>query len=322
MRNFFTFIKALYLKWSCRMKRSSYYRQQKGLSRFGRIMNLLFAELVLFAGGYLWFVQRTKIPTLALILNTIVNGLLIIAYMLWDRKSLQKKKAGARRKAAREFLTSQLRQLDQEEFKWQVMRLLLKLEQMGEITSKDDFLETTYKGKPMAVGYYNASFDEEVSPQQLAAFLNKVKKQGYSKVLYAASGKYTKQCNALTEKKSTPEVHLLDLDDLLDLMEKSGLYPDDKVIDALIDKEINSRKRKLLVFKKEILTPKRIRTYLGYSLFFIVLSALIRTLTLYYTLASVAFLMLALLSYIWGLRNPAEAPDSQRFVETLTPKEN
>jgi ABC-type multidrug transport system fused ATPase/permease subunit len=322
MHQILSFMKDSFQKWSFSMKRRSYYRQNKGISLFGRILNLFFAELLLFAAGYVWFVQRTKVPTLALILNSAVNGLLITAYILWDRKSYQKKKTTVKKKAAREFLTSRIRQLDPEEFKWQIMRLLLKLEQIGDIKNRAGFLETTFNGKRMAVGYYNAAFGEDVSPQQLASFLNQAKKEGYPEALFASTGKYSEQCSILTEKKSTMTVHLLDMDDLLEIMEKSGMYPDDRTIDAVIDKEIRSRKRKFLIFKKEILTPKRIRTYLGYSLFFVVLSALFQTMSLYYTLVSIAFFMLALLSFIWGMRNPAEPEGSKKFVDTLTPKES
>jgi membrane protein implicated in regulation of membrane protease activity len=321
MSNVTPFLKEQYQKWKDRIKRIRYYRQNKNTSLFGQSVNLLFAELLLFATGYLWFVQRTRIPMLSLFLSLTINALLTIAFVLRRRKSFQKEKAEARHKAARKFLAGHMKQLDRSEFKWHIMRLLLKLEGIGNIKSWADYLETTLHGKRTAVGYYNANFGEEIPPQPLAAFLNQAKAEGFAEAIFVASGAYSEPCRAMAEKRSTTRVHLLDLDDLLEIMEKSGMFPDEKVIDALIDEEINSRKRKFLIFRNEILTPKRIRTYLGYSLFFL-LSGLFQALFVYYTVASVAFLLLALVSWLRGRKTCAEPTDNQKFIDALTTKGN
>jgi hypothetical protein len=140
--------------------------------------------------------------------------------------------------------------------------------------------------------------------------------------MFVATGQYSDSCRALAEKKSTTKVHLLNMDDLLDIMEKSDMFPDEKTVDALIDKEIDSKKRKLHCLRKEILTPKRIRTYLGYSILFFVLSRIFQYMRTYYAAVSIVFLLLAALSWIWGLRNPAEPADNQQLIDALTAKEN
>ena len=63
-------------KWLGSIRRYRYYR---GSSLLAPIINLIFAELLLFVIGYLWFVQRTKIPLLSLILTLIIMA---------DRKSV------------------------------------------------------------------------------------------------------------------------------------------------------------------------------------------------------------------------------------------
>jgi len=308
-------------KWKRNIKRNNYYRNSK-ISFLGRTMNLLLAELILFIIGYLWFIQKTKIPMLSLFLSLTINALMTIAYVLRSRKFFLKKRTKTRRQVARDFLAEHIKQLEPDEFKWQITRVLLKLNGIENIEDKGNFLVTDFQGKRVAIGYYNDKFGEEVSPRELADFLNQAKTEGFPAAMFVATGQYSDSCRALAEKKSTTKVHLLNMDDLLDIMEKSDMFPDEKTVDALIDKEIDSKKRKLHCLRKEILTPKRIRTYLGYSILFFVLSRIFQYMRTYYAAVSIVFLLLAALSWIWGLRNPAEPADNQQLIDALTAKEN
>ena len=77
----------------------------------------------------------------------------------------------------------------------------------------------------------------------LASFLTQVKAEGFTEAIFLASGTYSEPCKVLAEKKKTMVTHLLDLDDILDIMEKSGMFPPERVIDTLIDEEILRRKQ-------------------------------------------------------------------------------
>lgn len=287
-------------KWLGSIRRYRYYR---GSSLLAPIINLIFAELLLFVIGYLWFVQRTKIPLLSLILTLIIMALLTAAILLQQRKSFQKKKVEVRRKVGRDYLVDHMKQLDSEEFKWQVTRLLLKLEGISDIRDQQHFLETTLHGRKTAIGIYHTNFDEEVPHTRLTEFLNQAKLEGYLQALFITSGSFSDSCRAVAEKKSATRVQLLSLEDLLNRMELTGMFPDEKTIDALINKEINSREKKLEILKKEILMPKRIRAYLGYALLLFVLSRLFKSFSTYYVLISVIFLLLAALTWFIGLKN-------------------
>lgn len=291
-------------KWLDSIRRCRYYW---GSSLLAPVINLIFAELLLFVIGYLWFVQRTKIPLLSLVLTLIIMVLLTAAILLQQRKSFQKRKAEARRKVGRDFLADKLKQLDPEEFKWQVTRLLLKLEGISDIREQGHFLETTLHGRKTAIGIYHTDFDEEVPHARLTDFLNQARLKGYLQALFITSGSFSDASKAAAEKRNAARVQLLSLEELLNRMELTGMFPDDKTIDALIDKEIKSRKQRLALLKKEILMPRRIRTYLGYALLLFVLSRLFKSYSLYYVLMAVIFLLLAALTWlVWlkGRRDP------------------
>jgi hypothetical protein len=161
-------------KWKRNIKRNNYYRNSK-ISFLGRTMNLLLAELILFIIGYLWFIQKTKIPMLSLFLSLTINALMTIAYVLRSRKFFLKKRTETRRQVARDFLAEHIKQLEPDEFKWQITRVLLKLNGIENIEDKGNFLVTDFQGKRVAIGYYNDKFGEEVSPRELADFLNQAK---------------------------------------------------------------------------------------------------------------------------------------------------
>ncbi len=297
-------------KWLENLRRNSFYR---GKSLPALLFNIVFAELSLFVIGYLWFVQRTKIPLLSLFLTLTVLGLMTTAFVFRYRKSYVKKKAEARRKAAGEFIAEELKQLNKEEFQWQIMRLLLKLDGITDINCNGDILETTIEDKKAVIACHHAGLEKEISPRCLSAFLNQAKLSGYSYAIYITTGTYSEACKDLANKKGSLQVQLLDMEILLDIMEDAGMFPDDKTIDRIIDKEIFNRREKLQAVKKEILAPKRIRTYLGYSLFFFVLSRLFDRMSLYYLIVAAAFLALAVLTWFYNRKNP-EKPEEQGLL--------
>jgi hypothetical protein len=299
-------------KWLDSIRRYRFYRDS---SLLAPVINLVFIQALILIIGYLWFVQRTKIPLLSLILTLIISGLLTLAFLLQERKSFLKKKAQTRRNIGRDYLSNKIRQLNQDEFKWQIAQLLLKIEGIGDIQEGEHFLETTLHGRKTAIGIYHTDYEDEVPISKLADFLNKAGQEGYFQALFIASGSFTDSCKALVDKKSTLKVQLLDMEDLLNRMEHTGMFPDEKTIDSLVDKEIQRRKQKLQVLKKEILMPRRIRTYLAYSLLFFVLSRLFNNLYVYYVFISVIFLLLSAFTWFLNLRNKTHPQEGESLLD-------
>lgn len=299
-------------QWMNSIRRSQYYRKS---SLTALIVNLIFMESLLFVIGYLWFVYRTGNPLLSLLLTLLILTLLTMAFVMQQGKSFRKKKAEIRRQTGRDFLAEELKQLNSDEFKWQVTRLLMNLEGVSDIREQESFLETCLHGRKTAIGIYHDSFDEEVPPRRLADFLNQARVEGFPQAVFVASGSYSDSCRTMVEKKSSIRVQLLDLNDLLDKMEQVGMFPDEKTIDTLIDRAASNRRQKLKAVKNEMVAPKRIRTYLGYSLFFYVLSRFFPTLSLYYVLVSLVFLFLALLACFLWAKNKKRAKTGEQLLD-------
>ena len=299
-------------KWLDSIRRWSYYR---GSSLLAPVINLLVFQLVVLAAAYLWFVQRTKIPLLSLILSLIIITLLTLAVLLQERKSFKIKKAEKRRRIGRDYLKNKIKQLNQDEFKWQVAQLLLKIKGINDIQDQEYFLGTILHGRKTAVGIYHADYEDEVPPPTLAEFLNQAALEGYTQALFITSGTYTDKCRALADKKSSMKIQLMDLEDMLDYMEQTGLFPDENTIDRLIDREISSGNKKLQLIKKHLLMPKRIRTYLVYSLLFLVLSRIFGNMLIYYTLVSVFFLAMAVFTWLFNYKNQDRPGKSKSLLD-------
>ncbi len=304
-------------EWKIRRKRTRYYRQGKSMPLPIWILNLLLAESFLFMAGYLWFLHRTRIPMLSLTLALIINALVTVAFALRKRKSFQKEKADGRRQVAKKYLTENIRQLDRTQFKWQITRILLKCRGIRDLKDQGDHLEATFHGKKTAIGCYHADLGEEVPPQALNTFLSQAKAEGAAEAVFISSGTYSESCRTISEKKSRIPVHLLDLDSLLQIMEECGMFPEGKLIDNRIDEEINHQKQKPDVLRKELWTPKRIRTNLGYSLLFLLLSRWLKSQSVYYTVVSAAFFLFALGSWLWNKKTGSEPTKEQKFMEDL-----
>lgn len=301
-------------KWKDTIRRYRYY---SGNSFLALIINMVFLELFLFVIGYLWFVQRTKIPVLALFLTLTILSLVTAALVLRHYQSYQKKKAEARRRAGREFLASELRKLNSDEFKLQIMNLLMQLSSIADVKTSSEFLEAFIKGKRTAIGCCRLEPEEEVSAKQIRDFINLARMEGYSQAVFITSGKYSDKCRELEQKSNTSEsfqLQLMDMEEVLDRMEEAGIFPDEKTIDALIDKQIISWKSKFSLLKKTALAPKRIRTYTVYSILFFILSRIFRYMSTYYLFASAAFLILALITGFNKYRHVEKAGSQKQLL--------
>jgi len=289
-------------KWLDSVRRYRYYRNYPLLAS---IINFIVIQILVLIAGYLWFVQRTKIPLLSLILTLIIMSLLTLALLLQERKTFQIKKAETRRRVGRNFLKKRIKQYNEDEFKWQVTQLLLKIKEISDLQEREYFFEINLRGRQTAVGIYHSDCQDEVPSSILGDFLNQAALEGYTQALFITSGTYPDSCYILADKKNSMKIQLLNLDDLLDQMEHADMFPDDSTIDALIDKEIQNRKNKLQLLKKYVLTPRHISTYLAYALLFFALSGLLKNISLYYTVISVFFLALSILTWLLNKKNQA-----------------
>ncbi|HZK33885.1 MAG TPA: hypothetical protein VFD33_01065 [Bacillota bacterium] len=318
LRNLLSTIKERYKRLAYRYKLNSFYLYNgQAPSVLARLFNLIFAETLVFLLSYIWFLNRLNRPLTALALSIVLTLLLNISYWLQKKKRLANKRRTKRKELARDCLLDILIRQSPDEFKWQILRLVLKIPGAGSIKAKGGFLETTIKGRKMAIGYYNDRFADDISPQFLSAFLVKIKDAGYDEAIYLTSGVYSDKCKSYAKKKRRVRLHLLDKHKLLDIMEGLGMVPDDKVIDSLVKKKLEDSRQDYTRLRKEILAPRRRRSYLGYAFFFAIASIIINVFKLYYMIFSLIFFSLALISWFNSRTKPDVAESRGEVIDLL-----
>ena len=129
---------------------------------------------------------------MALFLTLTILSLVTAALVLRHYQSYQKKKAEARRRAGREFLASELRKLNSDEFKLQIMNLLMQLSSIADVKTSE-FLEAFIKAKepPLAAAVLNLKKKSRKLNQR---FYQLARMEGYSQAVFITSGKYSDKC--------------------------------------------------------------------------------------------------------------------------------
>jgi hypothetical protein len=295
-------------------------RKNKQSSTISRVIDFLFIRVVILGGAFVWFAWRTGNLVLSIVLSLIVTILLSISLHLWKRRKLLSSRALKRRQIQREYLTERLAGLDSEEFKWQLMKILLKLPGIGVIKCRQHYLEIRLYGRKIAIGYHHGDPEEPVSPKQLSLWIRGVRVEDFHRVYFITSGEFKEGCRALAAGSRSLRLKLIDREGLIDLMEKTNLVPDEDTIDRLISKKINVPSNNRAAVKKEILTKKRIRTYLAYTLLFVVIASAVKVYSVYYYLLSALFLILAVITYIWNLKNSRADEDPDALFQPTCPE--
>ncbi len=281
-------------------------------SLLSRGVDTLFTVGLLFIASYLWFVYRTKIPSLSILLSLLTTCLVGLCVVLWKRRQALAGLNLRQRQALTEYLSESLEQQSPEEFKWQLMKLLLKSADTGNIKSRTGYLETTILGKKTAVGYHHGVAGDAISARQLALFIREIRSIGFDNAYYITTGKFMEGCDRLIDRSPSFHIELIDGDSLIRWMASAGITPGEEILNQRMQTRIQPKKRRAFTFRREVLKPKRIRTYLAYALFFWVIATVIPGFTVYYTMLAGLFFTLAVFTFFLNLHpkhreNPADS---------------
>lgn len=241
-----------------------------------------------------------------------------LAWWLHKRKLLVQKRREKRDQAAREYVYNRLIRLGPEEFKWEILKLVLRLPGAGSIKARPGFWETRLNGRKTAIGYYNDRFDDKVSSRMLASFIQKAKGAGCSDAIFLTSGEYSEGCRKYADSVKNLKLWLLGREDLLDMMEQAGMFPDDSAIDIQIDRMMKAGRRDYSRLRKEILAPKRAMSYLRYALFFMLAATVVGAYRTYYLVFAAVFALMALFTRLYGLKEARDASSSPEALSELT----
>lgn len=284
----------------------------------GKVLNIIFFNLMAFIFSYLWFMHRTGRLQASLLLAALLALLLDLAWWLYKRRLLKQKRQEKREQAAREYVYAKLIRLGPEEFKWEILKLVLRLPGAGSIKARLGFMETRVNGRRTAIGYFNDRFGDGVSARMLASFIQKAIKTGCNDAIFLTSGEYSEECREYAASVKNLKLYLLGKEDLLDMMEQAGMFPDDSAIDIQIDRMMKAGRRDYSRLRKEILAPRRAVSYLRYALFFMLAAMVVGAYRTYYLIFAAVFALMALFTRLYGLRQESSRGGSPEALSELT----
>lgn|GEM_PF-5365938 len=276
-----------------------FYQEQKHpQTTFAVILDHILLASLIFSAIYLWIVQKTKRPFSALLLAVLLAVLIYLCIVLWKRKRFLSLRNIQRRQISREYLKNQLYQMDAEEFKWQLMKILLNIKGFHEIKDHGCFIEASFYRDRIAIGFSHSPYKEYTLPHELHAFMKIIANMNFQKALYISLAPFKESCRQMADQKHGISVELVDDSMLIDMFEKAGCMPDDKAIDKYINMEMQKRLDSGKEVQNKIFTPQKIKTYLLFSVIFFTASFFIKGLGLYYFLISIALLIISILTYL------------------------
>ncbi|NLJ41850.1 MAG: hypothetical protein GX352_09650 [Clostridiales bacterium] len=284
--------------YSNKMRTFSYYMgNAKGsLSIFGMILDHMFLLAIIFAFLYIWLVFRTRVPLLSLAISLIVTSLLGFALYLKKKETYKKRRNHVRKNIAREYMASRLSILSKQEFEWQLVRALSTQKELTDIEHRGGYLKAKLSGMPVAIGYYHAPPKGYETYERVWNFYNSLRSKGYTSLFYISSGYFEDACENISGESSKIPITLLDIENLLDLMEKANMGPGEDQLDALIKERIKDDKKQHIQKMRASSAPSKLKRYLASSLLFLGAAFLFRQYFLFYIVLSILFFVLGLIS--------------------------
>ena len=264
----------------------------------GIIIDFLLILLGLFSLLYLWLVYRTKSPLLSLTVSLLVTVLFGLGLFVKKRAVYGKKRSRIRRHVAREYMANKLSLLSRQEFEWHIIKALSSIKELTNLEQQKGYFKALYDGVPVAIGYYQAPPKGHETYERVWTFYNSFRSRGYSGLIYISSGYFEEACNNLEDRDFDPPITLLNIDNLLDLIEAANMYPDEELLDDLVQQKIRENREKLKKDKEKVPAFYKLKRYMASSLLFFGASFLVPSYFPYYLVLSILFLVLGLLSQV------------------------
>jgi membrane protein implicated in regulation of membrane protease activity len=278
----------------------NYYLQEdnKPVSILSWISDIVVAGILIFTISYLWFVYKTKAPLLSIFLALSIAVLISIVFYNSKKKYLNKKRQEKWHKITREHAVNNLFKLSPEQFKYHLINLFQMTGKFSHVKEHNGFLKAMYQNSQILIGFHHMLYNEPIPTHKLYEFMGIMQSWGYSTGFFFTNSSFSNACHNMIENNPHIMVHLIDIDELLNIMEQVGMLKDEKIVHEHIKQEIEKVKPTWKEAKKNILTITTTRIYIVYGVLFLLISFVSRTFFIYYLIIAIFFFVLGLLVYL------------------------
>ncbi|NLO83342.1 MAG: hypothetical protein GX094_09855 [Clostridiales bacterium] len=279
----------------------NYYLDDDGRheSVTGWLLDIVLLIFTVFVASYLWFVYKTKMPAVSILLSASLAALIGYAFFKQKQKHLRKKHREKWENAANEYRLKGLLNLTHQQFKWTLAKTLFRSRKFEDIKVLKNYIKANHKNEKILIGFYHVPYTQYVPARELFRFSKLMMHYGYKTGLFFSSSAFDDACHRVAQDIPGVTIHLVDTTALIHLMERTGVFNDQKTIDKYLNSKIKNYKLQRKQSRKQLLPkPKNAKTYTVYGVLHLGAAFVFPSYFMYFFIVALFFVMLGLLVYI------------------------
>ncbi len=272
----------------------------------GKIIDALAGSILFIFIFYMLFINMLNNSTWSLILTALL--FLLLLFLLRKRRiyKYNKIKIIKNRELSYKYAYQRIMELNHREFMLYIQNILvrvypdLNLERQDNKQGPKDVIYRSGQ-KEVLLRCRQDKPEKKVGIDDIRDFCNTMKGMGISRGCFITTSVFDETSIDFTKSITNLKISLIDKDQILQLIERAGLLPDEQIIENLVIKEIKEEERKWHVLKREVLMPKKVKLYAITGIRLLLLSKLIPY-TALYIIPGIICLGLAAIIYFSGLK--------------------
>ncbi|HHU63705.1 MAG TPA: restriction endonuclease [Clostridiales bacterium] len=282
------------------------YNNSDTRTPLGRIIDTLAGSILFIVIFYMLFFNITNNSTWSLVLTVILLALFLLLLKKIRLHKYNKIRSRKNKELAYEYVHKKMMELNHREFVSYIEDALAKIYPhlcLDGGDGKQPAQDGIYRlgQAKVLIRYKQDKSEKQVGIDEITSFCNAMKELSISKGCIITTSSFDKSCVDFIKSITNLKICLMEKEQLLKLIERAGLLPDEKFIENLIIKQIKEEEKKWLALKREVLMPKKVKLYAFTGISFIVLSRIIQY-TVLYIIPGIICLALAVIIYYSGIK--------------------
>ncbi|MCC5912539.1 MAG: restriction endonuclease [Clostridiaceae bacterium] len=294
-----------------------YYNQNKEDTRSStaKIVDYVIWRIILFFGVlFMLYFRGMTIYTSTIIATLTLTGLHIVSIKLRSNR-IEDLKKEKRRVVATQRIYKEIMNKTFDELKEYVEKIFSErgFNNIRHLHSdtRNILMEGFYGGEKIMISFYLHKNDYDVELKDIREFLCKVIEHDVKKGIVITTADFTQDSyNFIENINKNYKISLMNKELLMKIIEVNEMFPTEEEIDEIIDNKISKSEIKWQKYKTAAFSSKKIKGYVGLSIYLII-TAFYIPYTFYYIVVASITLSLALISFILYLKKNMEKEEGE-----------
>lgn len=291
----------------------NYYLRTKNDNRgtFAKIFDYSIWRIVMFCILFLFLYLRTNQLYLSMIVTLVTMIVLHIIAIRGRNRRFQQMKEQKRRYIASRRAYNEIMNKTIDEMEDYIKEVFTPMGfsqfEFIESAQRHILLKSLYKNDKIMILFNIYKNDFDVELKEVKEFIYTITDNRIKKGILVTTSNFTNDSYDFINKLSENYTLLLvNKEQLLKIIEESGLFPNEEEIDEMIESKISRKRNRLNEYKKTVLSKSKIKGYIILSLY-LILTSWYTPYIIYYIIVASLILALALIIFIFNIRDSFEA---------------